>query len=108
LKLLLQSDNFIGFQNAFMSMNHQNPTVKWSAFRKKRQSMLTASKRIHDPLAIKLVSWWVPEIICLCLQPTINLARMDAIQSKTTFIVVDKPPFSASSLPTLMQPRERG
>jgi hypothetical protein len=41
LKLLLQTDDFIGFQNAFLSMNHQNPTAEWSAFDQKRHSMLT-------------------------------------------------------------------
>jgi hypothetical protein len=32
-KALLQTDDFIGFQNAFLSMNHQNLAVEWSAFR---------------------------------------------------------------------------
>jgi hypothetical protein len=36
--------------------------------------------------------WWVSESICSHLQPTINLARMDTIQSTTTFGVVDKRP----------------
>jgi hypothetical protein len=33
-------DNLIGFQNTFLSMNHQNPAAKWSAFNQKRHSML--------------------------------------------------------------------
>jgi hypothetical protein len=28
-------DDFIGFQNMFLSMNHQNPAAEWSAFNPK-------------------------------------------------------------------------
>jgi hypothetical protein len=87
-------DNFIGFQNAFLSMNHQRPAVEWSAFNQQRHaqnghSLLHAdptkldasdAKRVDDPLAVESVIWWVSEIICSCLQPTINLARMDTMK----------------------------
>jgi hypothetical protein len=88
-------------------MNHQNPAVEWSAFDQKTRSMLRRSsllcmdatelpasdvKRVDDTLAVKLVVWWVSGIICQRIQPTINLARMDTIQSKMTFGVLDKRP----------------
>jgi hypothetical protein len=50
------------------------------------------AKRVNDPLAVELVIWWVSGIICQRVQPTINLARMDTVQSKMTFSVVDKRP----------------
>jgi hypothetical protein len=32
--------DFIGFQNMFLSMNHQSPTAEWLAIDQKRHSML--------------------------------------------------------------------
>jgi hypothetical protein len=33
-------DNFIGFQNMFLNMNHQSPVAEWLAFDQKRGFML--------------------------------------------------------------------
>jgi hypothetical protein len=51
------------------------------------------AKRVDDILAVELVIWWVSGIIsCWHAQPTIDLVRMDTIQSKTTFRLLDKRP----------------
>ena len=53
---------------------------------------LTATDRkgIDDSLPMELVNRWVSESIRNYLQPTIYLTRIDPIQSKMTFGVVDK------------------
>jgi hypothetical protein len=44
------------------------------------------AKRVDDPLAVELVIWWVSGINCQRIQPAINLARMDTIQSKKVIL----------------------
>ena len=52
----------------------------------------TDRKGINDSFPLELMIWSVSETSHSHLQPTINLTRMDTIQSKMTFGVVDKRP----------------
>jgi hypothetical protein len=123
--LAARSWRFHWVDGTFLSMDHQNPGAeRLASDQQKRRSMLrmgtpfSAQTRLSLPhmmqresttlAAIKLVIWWVSEIICSCLQPTINLARMDTIQSEMTFGVLDKHPLLDVILATLLQPRGRG
>jgi hypothetical protein len=105
LKLLLQTQCFIEFQNMFLSMNHQNLAVEWSAFNQKRHSMLrtgtpfSAWTRPSLPHLVqresttpRLSNWWFggfQKSFTHVSNQQSTWHRMDTIQSKMTLSVVN-------------------
>jgi hypothetical protein len=66
----------------------------------------TDRKGIQHCLPFELVIWWVSAILCSQQDPTVNLAAVNTIQSKSTFGVVDKRPL-LRVLPTNLPATER-